>query len=695
MGRVAEGSPGLVGALWRSGNEAAEVLEHVRAEHDGDDFAVVEVELFPAMRQAAAGGLCGFVWLDGDEGGYLFATRVEEANHLIPTLLVECDADGQIGRTGPCRAISRFGPSEILLGDALPWRRWDLIDRAWGKVLGTQPVMPWEDGAPLYEIRMGEEAELWFGPTDLLRDWASADGTLAFFTTPELAGLFHETYEGQMKAMVDRPDDFKAELGIFEVTDLVERLARRTHPMPISIVLNPGAPRGFQAIVGHGPGEVTLHSASGHHRLGPGNRVTDHRPDSSWDGYGTLFWEGGGNYQLMPLARTFAVAPLGALAEQLDGATDFEVEQLLGMAFDDETHPLDQRIDWESLDPAETFVFDGWDTVGGERGCETFTSFLGALRWLSGFERRHDRVHRTEGAKGCWQIGFPGSDDAASDYVVGESFQAGLRRIAQRVINRGYRPQDGEDVVRLVNAVLRTWHVDAAGYFGDLVWQMQGQEDQLEFFTSSPEGPFTLEQAVEWLSQVQSFVIPTGGAEQVIVKLGRGTWDRLEPRSRLFLSTALVDFDERGGSPLLDYAPVSVGIVKALEVEMGAIFAAYRATRGDGRIEPTTERNDVILARFLNGEGPAPTLGEARHLLGAPKSPLHEDFVEFVGGLPNGADLRRSRFRELVAKIVGRYRNGGAHDQPIDRPTCEACINDLIGEDGKPGVLATVTRWKS
>jgi len=82
MGRVAEGSPGLVGAVWRSKDEAVEVLEHVRAEHGGDDYAVVEVELFAAMRQAAAGGLCGFVWLDGDEGGYLFATRVEEANHL-------------------------------------------------------------------------------------------------------------------------------------------------------------------------------------------------------------------------------------------------------------------------------------------------------------------------------------------------------------------------------------------------------------------------------------------------------------------------------------------------------------------------------------------------------------------------------------------------------------------------------------
>ena len=92
--------------------------------------------------------------------------------------------------------------------------------------------------------------------------------------------------------------------------------------------------------------------------------------------------------------------------------------------------------------------------------------------------------------------------------------------------------------------------------------------------------------------------------------------------------------------PQLDYAPISLEVVKALETELGELLEGFRRSiEGQHLAHDNQDRNDRELAKFLEG-GKAPTLGSIPYLFKLPKpvaSPQRAALHHYVMGLPNAA----------------------------------------------------------
>jgi hypothetical protein len=148
---------------------------------------------------------------------------------------------------------------------------------------------------------------------------------------------------------------------------------------------------------------------------------------------------------------------------------------------------------------------------------------------------------------------------------------------------------------------------------------------------------------------------------------------------------------------MLDYAPISIEIVKALEVELGAVFKAFSNSIDEVPAANTDNHEERALAALLAG-GKPPTLGAMSYLLRSPlegASPLALRFHEFVLCLSNAKNLTEKKFHNRgLQRVLNKYRNGGAHDSPISQEVCRECVDVLVGTTAKPGYLPIVAAWK-
>lgn len=677
--------------------------------------ALDQVDLGQVLAAISETRACGVIVVDR-QSGWRSATRVEEANHDRPTALLQATLGGDIEEPEPGK-VAVFRAGRVIVRPAsefLPWQRWDILDAAW--LPPQDPSLPfpgWVHGAPLWMARVGRHSEIWIGEDPLYGPWASPDGTvLVSQDRDELHRYLHD-YTGTWGVLGSPLDHGDETVRIVEVDDLAEWLASRSSPLPpVGVVINPGQPRGRQAIIPLGGRRVV--SVHGEFELLPSNTIRPVKPAAGWSGYSTLHYPGGPDAQLLPLGRSFCPDPTRTLRSQIRAATDLEVEEVVGELL--ATGGPEPLMDCPDSDVASMFALVVWDTTEGTVESLYFLDLAQAVAWLAGYERQHDQVVRLEGSFAPGRIGTHGSRDPEREKGFSDRNQAALLRWTRAVMARGYRPSDGDQLSRLVNATFRTLHIEMAGFVGDLLWrrgidegddslrpaddlqedalgpaETAWDDDWLPGWGESP--PMPLSAARAWLDGVA--FSPDARAESVMRdRVGEKTWAVLEPRSRFFLSTAHEDYLARGGSPVLDYAPVNLSLVKALEVELGHILAHFRTSRthwpapGDGR-------NDQILNRYLEDpKTPSPTVGEIRHLFAAPTGPLQGALRDFLQEEERQV-VTTSRFRERLAKVVNVYRNGGVHDKPISLATCDACWEDMLGTAARPGLLALATRWKS
>jgi hypothetical protein len=379
--------------------------------------------------------------------------------------------------------------------------------------------------------------------------------------------------------------------------------------------------------------------------------------------------------------------------------TESEAEELVAQHLD----AIGLEDSWGQLGEAplhaanrlDQFHIVCWDAVTGD-GADypwRFPGFLAAVRHLAAYEREHDRHHRIEGAVSCGHIGFSGSGDAQFEDLRSARFRLGLRRLALRVLRRGYRPSDASDLVALCNGTLSTLHVDYAGFAKDLLWQ--SSSDQEPALLEALELP--QEQWTAWADSADVAVDPRG-ERLAKERLGEDIWELLRPKVRHFLATALLHLAEQGHAPQLDYAPISLEVVKALEVELAEVLAGFRNASSASELEHDPEDHaERSLSGFLSG-GKAPTLGTMSYLLRQPKpeaSALRVALHEHLTGLPNGDFLSSSKFvKRGLQRVINKYRNGGAHDSPIPEQACRECIETLVGSKDSPGYIPLVVGWK-
>jgi hypothetical protein len=713
---------GVVGAILATREDAEALLspdgENLRSRFP-DARAVQVGDAWALMRRAAGEGLCGFqLFVQGEwSHRFMFMVRVEEAGTALPTVLTSLHHT-----SGWSESLTRTREALLEHAEVVHWRRFDVLDNVSGVAGQTVPFRNWKNGDPLFEIRSDGLVVL-LAEVELIGHWNSTDGAFAFFTSQEEAQhyLTHHIGNGwnQIRPIGSQASmsakDALASLRVRPVSDLKARLQDLARISPIAAwCINPDGHRensgyGRLWFAGEHPArlaqkegeETRMLAVSGIWRLDSANQFHLTESYAPWTGYDTIRWSGGPSLQLFPLDRSFGFAGSSGPIEPA-GLTETELEEQVAEYLD--SMSLDQSLgelhacsdDDLALDE---FCFVSWDTVTGD-GRESpwrFESVFGLLRHLAAYERDHDRHHRAAGATSCGHIGFVGSRDEVFEDVRSSRFQLGLRRLALRALREGYSPSLAADITTLCNGVLSTLHVEYAGYAKDLLWSSDaGQRKQLLEELGIPEEEWT-----DWEASADAHVDPEGRTA-VVRAIGEEAWDTLEPRVRHFLATALLHLDRQGHAPQLDYAPVSLEIVKSLEVELGAIFEGFKQKlSGSTLAHDLEDREEANFAAFLNGtpNKKPPTLGAMSHFLRSSKSGASElmaAFQMFVSSLPNHAFLLDKKFcKDGLMKVTNKFRNGGVHDSAITEETCRDCVATLVGTQMAPGFIPKVASWKA
>lgn len=658
------------------------------------------------MRRAAGEGLAGIEGANAEvfRERFMFMVRVEEAGAMIPTVLTSITAAGWDV------SLTRGGIKHLRHSELLHWQRYDILDKVTGRWGQRCPFRQWDHGDVLYELRSDDLVVL-LADVPLLGDWNSTEGAFAFFTSEQEAAHYHSHHLGdgrnRMVSVTSRapndPHEAMASLRPRPVADLQIRLSELAGVNPFAAwCVNPDGHRENSAYgrLRFGDSEpARMGAVSGIWKVMPGNALELEQSLQPWTGNDTIRWSGGQSIQLLPLDRSFVVDPgLGAIGLDED-LTESEAEELVAAHLDsiglNESKAELAMMEQQSHDRMEQFHLVCWDTVTGDGADHPwrFPGFLGALKHLSAFEREHDRYHRIEGAVSCGHIGFSGSGDTEFEHLRSARFHLGLERLAHRVLRRGYQPADAEDLVALCNSVLVTLHIDYAGYTKDLLWasssaQVEGLLAALELDEDA------------WRRWAESAEVPIDaeGEKLVVSRVGTAAWARLCPQVRHFLATAILNLERQGHAPQLDYAPICIEVVKALEVELGGIFEGFRTVLGnrDLKHEPD-DLAEKMLSAFLEGRKP-PTLGQFSYLLRASKendSELRRTLHEYLLSLSNGSFLTSSKFAKRgLQRVINKYRNGGAHDSPISEEICRECVDVLIGSRDNPGFIFQASSWK-
>jgi hypothetical protein len=242
-------------------------------------------------------------------------------------------------------------------------------------------------------------------------------------------------------------------------------------------------------------------------------------------------------------------------------------------------------------------------------------------------------------------------------------------------------------LVALCNGTLGTLHVDFAGIAKDLLWA-SSSEQEAELLESLDIDPAVW---AGWKSSAEASIDPAG-TQLALARVDTVTWNALVPKVRHFIATALVHLEEQGHAPQLDYAPISIEITKALEVQLAFILEGFR-----GHLAGVVPRHDEslyaeeALSVLLQG-GKAPTIGTMAYLLQKPKeasSPLAIALHDYLKTLPGGEFMTSKAFaKKGLNRVIHKYRNGGVHDSPIAEDACRECVDTLVGSGEKAGYIA-------
>jgi len=466
----------------------------------GEPHLLAVEDPWKLMRRAAGEGLAGITGLRTDtfQEWFMFMVRVEDAGAILPTVLTSMRDIGW----GP--SLTRTGETHFPHAHVLHWQRFDILDRVSGLWSIHCPFRGWNHGDMLYEIR-SDQLTVVLADVPVMGDWNSTEGAFAFFTNYEDARYYieHSLGDGQNKMLSTEPgapddrDEAMTSLRPETVHDLRKRLVEFAEINPFAAwSINPNGHRensGYGRLfdeeqhsmqsdsTGSDP-TFRLIAVSGHWSLQPKNVFRLEISSAPWTGWDTIRWSGGQALQFINLDRSFAKDTVFEdidLEDLTDSDAEAVVAQKLSMQYD-------MDAIWEGLpswseDPEGSlnhFRIIAWNTVMGE-GADLpwrFPNVFDALCFFATHERLRDRSHRGAGASSWKYIGFSGSQDEEFENLRSERFRRGLHQIALRIIRHGYRPKDADDLVALCNGILKTLHVDVAGYPKDLLWASPNEQ---------------------------------------------------------------------------------------------------------------------------------------------------------------------------------------------------------------------------
>jgi hypothetical protein len=224
--------------------------------------------------------------------------------------------------------------------------------------------------------------------------------------------------------------------------------------------------------------------------------------------------------------------------------------------------------------------------------------------------------------------------------------------------NRGYRPADASDMAAAVNRVVRSFRISLCGNAADVLishipTEARTTEQLLNELGFNPDIYEML------LASIKGEVDPEG--ERILKdRVGSEALASVLPRTKLFLATALLQHQSFGRSPCLDYAPVSVQVVKALGCEMREL-AAYLVMGFSGQRPPDPVREEDTLFFVLESRREEVSLGSITYAIKALRSPT-ASILQYAAkrladlGLTSLTERATWRLMETIAETIAENR---------------------------------------
>lgn len=527
---------------------------------------------------------------------------------------------------------------------------------------------------------------------------------------------------------------------LIEVTNLPLHLAevQRTFSLPpyMKFVVNPNGHRediAWGVLDQGGGGSLSIKSVGGHWALGAEHACQRVEPADQFDGKDS-FYLGPSEFLCSEIGRSLAQMPRTLHGEDLSTCSRAEVQALLAEfidsdddtgfgwgedVFETEAGVSDDDAPKESLDDDDhggieselgdsydlaieealkncrSWALRYWETVDGEKEeIRFFGSPFELVRALRQLEAE-DRAPRVCGARGYSSIGFEGSGSPELEEATGRSYRDALLNIAQSIAELGYRPGHGLHLMALSNSVLRAFRVVICGSPADMLISHvpTRSRSSVDLFNELGLDPALAERVKEGL---ESGTDPE--AEQLLAGLlNQQQIDTLLPRTRLFLSTALLQLQAFGRSPCVDYAPVSVQVVKGLEYELRELMRECVIGLPPPSATGDLSREEQTVAFIQANQRDKVSLGSITYLLKAVRRANSSVFEHLAGRLRTlGVAFltERKTIDFILGPVLERYRNGGAHEHAVDRETCQECVEKLIGNQTNPGLIVRVAGWR-
>lgn len=685
-----------------------------------------------------------------------FLVRNEEAGVQWPTVLgsaSRCSADVYLTRRGPQHL------EEGVVRQWVRWDVMDFANAAMTASQPLRSHDPGESFWCLDHrsgsVAFTEDGEHWFGfdgpatvlfaKDAVLRQYTPPEGYFPVFSSKEaaevflgrrLGGAFHILSESNNRGIPNLnmvSGVLAQELGPkgalnakpIEVTNLPCHLSAVAASLPLppclKFVINPAGHRedcAWGRFPNQEVSELTLRSVGGLWRLSETHdyalieEVKQHRGEDT-------FFLGVTDYRFAQQRRSLGVwsgslrgedlvkysdaERADALREYLESEEACEIAPPSSWDREEEFHdPADvAETHWEALEIQEdvqfsrSWVLHYWETLDGERSKPIFfDNPIALIKCVLNLER-NDRPARVHGAHGYSSIGFDGSHSHQLEDAVGTAFESTLRRMMESIVSRGYQPQDGLNLQALANATLKSFRVTVCGCVADLLTSHLPRSDEdfqslcVEMGISSSLG----QRIVELLAND----VDPAARELLVSRIGLPAFELLVPQTKLFLATAFLQFEHFGGSTCVDYAPVSLQIVKALEFEIRALVADCVAVIDDGKFSSEPNKYEQTLIDSRNGAKERLSLGSLVHAIRKSRTMSGSPFEDFHRQLESRgvAFLSQERTTKyILGDVLNRFRNGGAHDSAIALKTCEGCIESLVGTAESPGLLPRLLVWR-
>ncbi len=686
-----------------------------------------------------------------------FLVRTEEAGAQWPTVLgsaFKCSADVYLTRRGPQRLeegivrqwvrwdVMDFANASMAASQPLrchdPGETFWCLDHRPGAVAFTEDGEQW--------FSSNGTATVLFAKDAILRQYTPPEGYFPVFSSKEaaeaflgrrLGGAFHILSEGDNRGIPNlnmvsgvMAQDLGPKGALrakpIEVSNLPLHLSSVASSLPLppylKFVINPAGHR-EDCAWGYFPteqlSELTLRSVSGRWKLSDAHDyslIEDVRRNCGDD----TFFLGPSDYHFAQQKRSLGVWVGSLRGEEITKYSDAERADALREYLesedaddivpppswdrevgDDETGDVaephwEQKELQDSVQFSRSWVLRYWETVDGERSEPIFfENPIALIKYLLELER-NDRPARVHGAHGYSSIGFYGSYSHQLEDAVGAGYESIMRRTIEAIVTRGYQPQDGLNVQALANATLKSFRITVCGCVADLlVSHLPSSDDDFESLCVELGASSHLgRKLVELLAND----VDPAARELLFSRIGSPAFDLMVPQTRLFLATAFLQFEHFGRSTCVDYAPVSLQIVKALEFEIRALVAECVARIGDERFTAEPSRYEQTLIDARNRHKEKLSLGSLVHAIRKSRTISGSPFEDFHSELSRrGVDFlsqeRTTKF--ILGDVLTRYRNGGAHDSAISLSTCEACIDSLIGRPDAPGLLPRLLKWRT